>query len=68
MLIKKGHDGFKAQGDQFKKIADQMRDWQGLELNTSASILGAVMSQEVIKVITKRDHPCHGLVVLDSCN
>lgn len=44
LLLSKGHDGFKNQGGQFKKICEQFRKWQGVELNTTASVLGAVMS------------------------
>jgi hypothetical protein len=37
-----------------------------LEFNPSSSAIGAIVSQEVVKVITQRDHPGHGFFVYDS--
>jgi hypothetical protein len=37
-----------------------------VDFNPTASVLGAIVSQEVVKVITQRDFPSHGLAVYDS--
>jgi len=39
-----------------------------LEFNPSASVIGSVISQEILKVITLKDHPNHGLFIYDSVN
>jgi hypothetical protein len=36
------------------------------DFNPTASVIGAIVSQEIVKVITQRDFPSHGLAVYDS--
>jgi len=37
-----------------------------IEFNPTASVVSAIMSQEIIKVITMKDHPAHGFFIYDS--
>ena len=68
MLLDKGHNAFKPDQAAFDQIVEDVDRTFGLEFNPSSSVIGAVMSQEIIKVITKRDHPNHGLFIYDSVN
>ena len=68
ILIAKGHNAFKPDQASFNKIVSDVDRMFSLEFNPSSSVIGAVMSQEIIKVITKRDHPNHGLFIYDSAN
>ena len=40
----------------------------GIEFNPTAGVVSSVLSQEVIKVVTMRDHPASGLMLYDSVN
>ena len=68
VLIAKGHNAFKNDEQSYLKIVEDMDRMFGLEFNPSSSVVGAVMSQEIIKLITKKDHPNHGFFIYDSIN
>ena len=55
------------ESEVFKKITSQFKACfeQELEFNPSSGVIGAVASQEIIKVITKKDSPQHGLFLYD---
>lgn len=40
----------------------------GIEFNPCSSVIGAAGCQELIKVITRKDFPQHGLYLFDSTN
>lgn len=68
MFAKRGHDCFKSQQSALADIMEKVEKMWGVDFNPTSSVVSAVMSQEVIKVITLRDHPAHGLMVYDSQN
>lgn len=59
----KGHDGFSQFDDAFKKIRTDLDRMYGMEFNPTSSVLGSIISQEIIKVITEKDSPAHGMML-----
>jgi hypothetical protein len=51
---------------EFKNIVEKFNAGFNLDFNPTASVIGAIVSQEIVKVITQRDFPSHGLAVYDS--
>lgn len=51
---------------EFKEQFQRFDNCFNLEFNPSASVVGAIVSQEVIKVITQKDFPCIGMGVYDA--
>lgn len=54
------------ENSDFKEIAQRFFETYRVDFNPSASVIGAIVSQEIVKVITQRDFPSHGLAVYDS--
>ncbi len=50
----------------FKQLVERFNRSFKVDFNPSASVIGAIVSQEVVKVVTQRDFPSHGLAVYDS--
>ncbi len=63
LLVSKGHDGFSQVDEAFKKIVKDLDSMYGLEFNPTSSVLGSILSQEIIKVITEKDSPAHGMML-----
>ena len=60
-IIKKSENEIRNQVIKFEKL------WQKeIEFNPSASVVGSIASQEIIKCITVRDMPEHGFYLYDS--
>ena len=57
------HDYFKAQETQFENFRAKFRNQFGLEFNVTSGVISSVLSQEIIKVLTKRDRPASGFMV-----
>lgn len=51
---------------EFKDICERFQSTFNLDFNPTASVIGAIVSQEIVKVITQKDLPFHGLAVYDS--
>ena len=51
---------------EFKDIFSRFERSFRVDFNPTASVIGAIVSQEVVKTVTQRDFPSHGLVVYDS--
>jgi len=47
-------------------IKDKLSTTFNLDFNPTASVIGAIVSQEIVKVITQKDFPSHGLAIYDS--
>ena len=54
------------ENEDFKDILQRFFETYKIDFNPSASVIGAIVSQEIVKVITQRDLPSHGLAVYDS--
>lgn len=54
------------ENSDFKDIFDRFQRSFSLNFNPTASVIGAIVSQEVVKAVTQRDFPSHGLAVYDS--
>ena len=54
------------ENSDFKDIFDRFQRSFSLNFNPTASVIGAIVSQEVVKAVTQRDYPSHGLAVYDS--
>lgn len=54
------------ENSEFIDITDKFEKTYNLDFNPTSSVIGAIVSQEIVKAITKRDFPCHGLAVYDS--
>lgn len=54
------------ENSEFIDIANKFEKTYNLDFNPTSSVIGAIVSQEIVKAITKRDFPCHGLAVYDS--
>ena len=66
-LIKaKGLPDTLPENSEFKDIVEKLNMTFNLDFNPTASVIGAIVSQEIVKVITQRDFPSHGLAVYDS--
>lgn len=55
LLKAKGHSGYQTNADQtqaFATLCDEVERMWGLQFNPCSSVIGSVLSQEVIKVIT----------------
>jgi hypothetical protein len=65
LLSNKGFTGFTTDPTFDFVCGEVSRMWR-LQFNPCSSVIGSTMSQEVIKVVTQRDHPGHGLFVYDS--
>ena len=50
----------------FLHIFERFNKTYKLDFNPSASVIGAIVSQEIVKTVTQRDFPSHGLAVYDS--
>ena len=70
LLRAKGHSGFQdaANEQAFADLCAELQRTWNLAFNPCSSVIGAVMSQEILKVVTGRDHPGHGLFCYDSVN
>ena len=66
LLKEKGHDGFQQQVETFNKIYSDFERMFKLEFNPTSSVIGSVISQEIIKVITLRDSPAYGLMLYNA--
>ena len=53
---------------EYNHVVDRVRHWFSTrnEFNPTASVIGSVASQEIIKVITRKDFPSNGLFLYDS--
>lgn len=40
-----------------------MAEWQGIDVNMIASVIGPLASQEIVKVVTGRGEPFRGLLI-----
>lgn len=49
-----------------KELITRFNSCFNIDFNPSASVVGAIVSQEIVKVITHKDFPSHGLAVYDS--
>jgi len=66
-LIKvKGLPDSLIENSDFKSLVQRFSETYKVEFNPTSSVIGAIVSQEIVKVITQRDFPSHGLVVYDS--
>jgi len=63
LLVSKDHDGFSQADEAFTKIVSDLDRMYGLEFNPTSSVLGSILSQEIIKVITEKDSPAHGMML-----
>ena len=52
--------------NDFKDIFSRFERSFRVDFNPTASVIGAIVSQEVVKTVTQRDFPSHGLAVYDS--
>ena len=59
--IKKSENEIRNEVNKFEQLWDKE-----IEFNPSASVVGSVASQEIIKCITARDMPEHGFYLYDS--
>ena len=66
LLQSKGHDGFTPVDEAFTRIWNYLDRMFNLEFNPTSSVIGSVISQEIIKVITQRDSPAHGFMIYNS--
>jgi len=66
-LISKKHSGFTGEHEtSFNEFYEQFDRQFMLEFNASASVIGSIMAQEIIKVITARDFPAQGFLLYSS--
>ena len=63
LLVSKGHDGFNSVNARFTKMCEELDRTYGVDFNPTSSVLGSILSQEIIKVITERDSPAHGMML-----
>jgi hypothetical protein len=54
------------ENEDFRYIVQRFFETYKIDFNPSGSVIGAIVSQEIVKVITQRDFPSHGLAVYDS--
>jgi len=54
------------ENSDFKDIFSSFNRSFKVDFNPTASVIGAIVSQEVVKAVTQRDFPSHGLAVYDS--
>ena len=64
----KQHDAFASVQDKYETLLTEFDRQFGIEFNPTAGVVSSVLSQEVIKVVTMRDHPASGLMLYDSVN
>ena len=62
----KSHDGFVRSRETFMGIVEDFDRQYGIEFNPTAGVVSSILSQEIMKVVTKRDHPASGLLFYDS--
>lgn len=55
-----------AENADLKDIVEKLERTYCLDFNPTCSVIGAIVAQEITKVITQRDFPSHGLAVYDS--
>ncbi len=67
-MVLKGHDCFKSVQQDFDRVVEDFGRQYGIEFNPTSGVISSVLSQEVIKVLTRRDHPAFGFMVYDSIN
>ena len=60
------HNAFEAQWEQYEQLQQKFTKQYGLEFNPTCGVISSVLSQEIIKVITKRDKPASGFLVYNS--
>lgn len=46
-----------------EEILQKMAEWQGIDVNMIATVIGPLASQEIVKVVTGRGEPFRGLLV-----
>ena len=51
---------------EFKDYFEQIDRCFNLDFNPTSSVIGALVSQEIVKVITKKDNPGAGLFIYDT--
>jgi hypothetical protein len=67
MIEKKGVNSQSIKdSEEFKDIFKRINETFNLEFNPSASVIASIVSQEIIKVITLKDFPGHGMFVYSS--
>jgi hypothetical protein len=54
------------QTPDFIDVLGRLDSTSKVDFNPTSSVLGAIVSQEVVKLVTQRDFPSHGLAVYDS--
>jgi hypothetical protein len=54
------------QTPDFIDVLGRLDSTYKVDFNPTSSVLGALVSQEVVKLVTQRDFPSHGLAVYDS--
>jgi hypothetical protein len=54
------------QTPDFIDVLGRLDSTYKVDFNPTSSVLGAIVSQEVVKLVTQRDFPSHGLAVYDS--
>ncbi len=45
------------------EVVERLVEWQGVDVNVMASVIGPLASQEIVKVVTGRGEPFRGLLV-----
>ena len=48
--------------EQYETL-EKMAEWQGIDVNMIASVIGPLASQEIVKTVTGRGEPFRGLIV-----
>ncbi|CDW91106.1 family protein [Stylonychia lemnae] len=66
ILIEKGVGSKIIKSQEFRETYDRVQKCFNVEFSPSCSLIGAIVSQEIVKVITQRDHPGYGMYVYDS--
>jgi hypothetical protein len=54
------------QTPDFIDVLGRLDSTYKVDFNPTSSVLGAIVSQEVVKLVTQREFPSHGLAVYDS--
>lgn len=63
-----GQKGFTGFGACFDALQTEFDRQYCVEFNPTAGVMSSILSQEVIKVLTGKDHPVAGMAVYDSAN
>jgi hypothetical protein len=66
IITKKGLPHALLENPDFAEVISSFSRTYCLDFNPTSSVLGAIVSQEIVKVVTQRDFPSHGLAVYDA--